>query len=135
MPIIQINHDPTRRQIREFGVVSLFALPALAWWWTGVGVVFLLMLVAGVLLCALSWWRPAWVKVIYIGASYLVYPLGVCLGWLALVGLFFGLFVPIGYLCRLVGRDRLVLRRPQDVDTFWTPKRRPQDVASYYRQS
>ena len=35
MKLIEINWQPTDRQLRQFGVICLVALPALGWLWGG----------------------------------------------------------------------------------------------------
>jgi uncharacterized membrane protein len=44
------------------------------------------------------------------------------------------LFVPLGLIFRVAGRDPLQRRFPSERDTFWEPHPPPRDVRNYYRQ-
>ena len=35
MKLVEINWNPTDRQLRQFGMIALVALPALGWLWSG----------------------------------------------------------------------------------------------------
>lgn len=135
MALIQINHNPTTRQVRQFVAIAMVALPTLTWWWLGISVPFLVALVGVSVLAILGWVRPESLKLVFVAACYLAYPIGWCLGWLALIGLFVGLFVPFAVVFRLIGRDRLQLSRPKNAQSYWSKKRSARSVASYYRQS
>ena len=60
------------------------------------------------------------------------------IGWtvsLVLLGLvYYGLFLPIGLVFRLVGRDALGLRSQPDATTYWTSRPEMADVRRYFRQ-
>ena len=135
MSLIQINHHPSRRELRQFGAIVFIVLPLLTWWWIGAGGMLGWMLAVGGVTFALSWWKPTWMRMVYLGACYATYPFGWIFGWLALITLYFGLLWPLGWLSRTLGRDRLHLRRQRDLATYWKAKRRPENVVSYYRQS
>ncbi len=79
--------------------------------------------------------RPAAIRPIFKGALKLAFPVGWLVSNLLLTLLFFLLFVPIGLLSRLVGRDPLRLRRPQGTETYLTPRTQPAGIKSYFRQS
>jgi hypothetical protein len=50
-----------------------------------------------------------------------------------LASLFYGLFTPIAWLFRLMGRD-VLRRRRADAATYWKPKPQAPNVRSYLRQ-
>jgi hypothetical protein len=52
---------------------------------------------------------------------------------LLLSTIYFGLFVPMGWLSRLRGRDPLRLNRPGP-ESLWVPRGPRPEAASYYRQ-
>lgn len=41
---------------------------------------------------------------------------------LALLFLYYGVFTPVGFLLRLMGRDELEMRHHPNRTTYWTPK-------------
>ena len=71
----------------------------------------------------------------YLALSLLTLPLGFVTGELVLLIAFYGVFVPIGLLMRLLGRDDLQRSFDPGAATYWQPKAQPGDVASYLRQS
>ena len=54
---------------------------------------------------------------------------------LAMLMIYFGLFLPTGLLLRLAGRDALKRQLDRNTTTYWTIKKKPSSAVSYYRQS
>jgi hypothetical protein len=61
------------------------------------------------------------------------FPIGWLVSHVMLAVLYFVLFLPLGLMFRLLGRDALSLRKPS-VETYWTEKQQPEDVVRYFRQ-
>jgi hypothetical protein len=61
------------------------------------------------------------------------------IGWMVsrvLLGvLFFGLFTPVGFFFKLIGRDALCRRYEPQQASYWESKPGATDVRSYLRQS
>ena len=57
------------------------------------------------------------------------------LGEIALLVIYFGVFLPMALLFRLLKRDALQLQRDPRAATYWQTKKQPTHVASYYRPS
>jgi hypothetical protein len=134
MKLIQFNWNPTERQLRQFGSICLVVLPLLGWMW---GARFWLevgLAAVGLVLAVTSWLSPKIIRPLFIGLTIITIPIGLVIGELAMILIYFGVFLPIGVLFRISGRDALQLRR-RFVDSHWQPKRKPSSVASYYRQS
>ncbi len=136
-----VARPPTRRVLRQFagllvaitigltlmGVIRAGGLPA--WppttWAFGVGAVVVGFL--GLL-------RPGWMRWPFTMAMLLAFPLGFAVSQLALVFLFFGLFLVIGVGLRARGRDAMVRHRRAPGSSYWEDKPQPRDPASYLRQ-
>lgn len=145
MKLVEMNWRPNDRQLRQFGLISLVALPALGWWLSGrpgmsgwssnqqlaVGIAAGAGLVMGVLAVA----RPQLLRHIFLAAMLLALPIGLVVGELSLLLMYFGLFAPISLLFRLLGRDALERRIDRQATTYWTPKSQPKNLESYFRQS
>jgi hypothetical protein len=56
-------------------------------------------------------------------------------GELAMLLIYFGVFLPIGLLFRAAGRDALQRRFDPSQNSYWQAKKQPHDIASYFRQS
>lgn len=81
--------------------------------------------------------RPLWLRVIFVSWMFLVFPIGWTISHLALGLLFYGVFTPLGIVFRLIGRDRLRLRREpaaSEDSSYWTPKQPIDDPGAYFRQ-
>jgi hypothetical protein len=137
MKLVHINWNPTDRQLRQFGLISLFALPLLGLLWRANPTLLGLLTLAGAVLWALSMLRPRVVKPVFLALSIAAIPIGMVVGELAMLVIYFGVFLPIGLLFRLLGRDSLQLgdQRRTAVAGYWQPKAQPRGPASYYRQS
>ncbi|MGQ0633601.1 MAG: SxtJ family membrane protein [Planctomycetaceae bacterium] len=135
MKLVEINWDPTDRQLRQFGLISLVALPLVGWLWRANAPVLWLLAGIGVLLAGLGLLAPRWLKLPFLVLSVAAIPIGLVVGELALVLIYFAVFVPIGLVFRLIGRDALELRRDSNATSYWRPKAQPRGPASYYRQS
>ena len=136
--MLDINWNPSRRDLRQFGLLwlPLFAavvgyvlfrrtgewpIPMVIW---GVAAV-----VALVALVAPNTLRP--VVVTWIAAAY---PIGWTISHLVLGITYFVLFAIIGLTLRLVGYDSLARRKPAAARSFWHPRDARRPPASYFRQ-
>lgn len=135
MALVEVNWQPTARQLRQFGVIAAVALPLLAWLWTSRVEVIGACGLVGIVIAAVGLARPTMLKWLFIGLTCLTLPIGLVVSELALLLVYFGVLLPIGLCFRLVGRDALRLRRDPNAKTYWLPKQPPKDVASYFRQS
>ena len=134
MALVEINWNPPDRQLRQFGVVSLFALPLIGLLWKASLPTIGLLAGVGLTVAIVSLVFPRVVRPIFVGLSILTIPLGIVVGEIVLLSVFVLVFCPMGLIFRLIGRDSLRLRRG-NTDSYWQAKRQPRDAASYYRQS
>jgi hypothetical protein len=74
-------------------------------------------------------------KPIFIGATLIAYPLGLVIGEVLMLSIYFLLFTPLALVFRVVGRDGLQRKINRDATTYWTEKKAPKDAESYFRQS
>ncbi len=135
MSLVEINWEPSTKQLRQFGTISFAALPLITWWWSGSLWAIVIAAVVGALVLAASWVAPKLVRPIFVGLSLVTLPLGIVIGWLAMVLIFALLFVPMALLFRMLGRDRLEREVDRERKSYWQAKRPAKSLASYYRQS
>ncbi len=135
MKLVEMNWNPTDRQLKQFGLIALVALPALGWLWSGGNLTAVCLLGAvGGLLAGLGLLVPGSLKPIFISLSVLFIPIGIVIGELALLVIYYGLFLPMAILFRLINRDRLERKLDRQAETYWKPKQQPSGPASYLRQ-
>ncbi|HEV3120298.1 MAG TPA: SxtJ family membrane protein [Isosphaeraceae bacterium] len=128
---------PTNRVLRQFAGMWLAVFGGLAayeslWrgrlaWAATLGV---LALVVG----PLGLVRPRAIRLVFVGAMILAFPIGWVVSHVLLAVVFFGLFLPVALVFRLKGRDALRLKPQTGLETYWLPKTEPADVAQYYKQ-
>jgi hypothetical protein len=145
MGLLGINRNPSERHLRQFGWCALAALALLGWartgwappaaWDSSQRVVIAWLLTAGALLAGLGQFRPRALRPLFVMAALITLPLGMVLGEVILVVVFFFVFTPMAVLFRLIGRDSLRRRREPTVASYWLPRAQPQDPLQYYRQS
>ena len=135
MSLIEFNWQPTDRQLRQFGVISLFALPAVAWLWGGGTSVVMTLAAVGLLIAVVGMAVPKLLKPVFLVLAMVATPIGMVVGELAMLVIYYGVFLPFGLVFRIAKRDSLQLKLNRDSDSYWETKKQPVNVGSYYRQS
>lgn len=132
---MEINRNPTARQLLWFGIVlgPFFAL--LGWiftvrWGTSAGAG---AWIIGGSLTLVYLAVPPLRRRIYVTWIYAVYPIGWTISHLVLGLVFFGLLMPIGRLMRLLGHDPLNRRSPAQ-DSYWVQREQHQSLDRYFKQ-
>jgi hypothetical protein len=123
--------------LRQFAALWLVFFGGIAAWQglargrVGIALVLAILAVAvGVLGLA----RPQAVRPIFVGWMILAFPIGWTISLILLGLVYYGLFLPLGLVFRLLGRDALLLRPRPSQTTYWTPRSSPADVRRYFRQ-
>lgn len=135
MTLVEVNWKPTGRQLRQFGVISLVALPLLGWLWGGGAQVVAALAAVGLAIAVIGLAVPAAIRPVYLAMTLVAVPIGIVLGELAMLLIYFGLFLPIGLVFRLVRRDALERKLDRSAPSYWRLKKQPRGPASYFRQS
>lgn len=132
-----IPRNPTTKMLREFAGLWLIFFGGLAAWQgfreqhTTAALV-LAIVAVGVGVPGLI--APRLLRPIFVAWMMLAFPIGWVVSHVLLGLVFFGLFLPVGLIMRLAGRDALMLRRRSDASTYWLPKPAPAHVRQYFRQ-
>lgn len=134
MPLVQLNKEPTTRQLKQFGLISLLALPGVAWLWTQNATLVLWCTGIGGILAMIAFAAPKLLKPLFVLLTILAFPIGLVVSELVLIVVYCTALVPIGVLMRMIGKDVLNRRIDDQVTTYWVKCRRSGDVRRYYRQ-
>lgn len=158
MKLIEMNWNPTDRQLRQFGGIGLVALPVLGWMFTsetrigrwavgrllGSGEPFVwdwgnpaivgVLAAIGIAMAAAACFKPQSLKPVFIGACLIGLPIGMVMSQLILIVIYFGVFTPVALLFRLIGRDALERRFAPARVSYWQPKRQSARARDYFRQ-
>ena len=138
MSIVQINTNPTRRQLNEFGFIWLgflvlfgviaffkFGSPLAARW----------LWVAAVVVPIVGWLVPAFMRLVFLGMSYLAWPIGFVVSHVVLAVVYYLVLTPIGLLTRVFGYDSMKKRFDPEAESYWIERSlEAVDPKCYFRQ-
>jgi hypothetical protein len=132
--LVEINWDPSTSQLRQFGVLCAFVLPLVGWLWNIGESGLVVLLVIGTIIAMSSFFFPTATRYLFVGLTLAVAPIGMVVGEAAMLFLFLVVFLPIGLIFRLTGRDALRRSIDKGASTYWQSKQEPKRVSNYYRR-
>jgi hypothetical protein len=137
MALLEINRNPSRRDLAWFGLILLVffvVVGAIAGRLAGSDLVRHVLWGAGVLLAAVYYVVPALRRPMFVGWMYAAYPIGYVISHVLLGVIYFGLVTPIGLILRAVSHDPMERRFDRAAPTYWSARERTPDVKTYFRQ-
>lgn len=138
MAMIDINWDPSERELRQFGGLCFpFFGGIAAWAWFGheAQTVAIVAGCASVLLGGLALAAPKLLRWIFVGWIIAAFPIGWTISHTLMALIYFGLIMPIGFIMRvLVGRDPMERGFDTKAASYWSQHERVTDVRRYFRQ-
>jgi Saxitoxin biosynthesis operon protein SxtJ len=132
-----IPRSPSTTMLRQFaGLWLIFFGSIAAWQWLARGRIGIAVTIAilAVAIGVLGLVRPQSVRPIFVGWMILAFPIGWTISLILLGLVYFGLFLPLGLVFRLLKRDALLLRPRPSLTTYWTPRSATADIRRYFRQ-
>ena len=138
MSVVHINTNPSRRQLNQFGFIWLgflllfggvaffkFDSPQVARW----------LWVAAVVVPIVGWLVPAFMRLVFLGMSYLAWPIGFVVSHVVLAVVYYLVLTPVGLLTRVFGYDSMQRRFDPEAESYWI-ERSPEavDPKRYFRQ-
>jgi len=137
MALIEINKNPTRRELRWFGVlIAVFfgLLGAMAFWRSHTLDTARVLWTVGVSLGAIYYAIPPLRRWLFLGWMYAAFPIGWTISHIILAVAYYLMFTPIGLLMRLFGRDALQRRFNADCESYWIERETGTDPGRYFKQ-
>ena len=136
--IVEINRDPTSRQLRQFGFVWMgfvaffgivarfkFERPDLGGW----------LWVAAVVVPVCGWVFPPFMRAVFLGMSYLAWPIGFVVSHIVLAVVYYLVLTPIGLATRVFRYDPMKRRFDRSAASYWLERPKdPPDSRRYFRQ-
>ena len=125
MSVVQINTNPSRRQLNQFGFVWLGFLAlfgVLAYFKFDSPSVARGLWVAAVVVPVLGWLVPAFMRLVFLGMSYLAWPIGFVISHVVLALVYYLVLTPIGLLTRLFGYDSMKKRFDREAESYWVER-------------
>ena len=137
MALLEINRNPSRRDLAWFGAVLLLffaVIGAIAGRTLSSEVARNILWGAGVVLALAYYAVPGLRRPMFVGWMYAAYPMGFIVSHLLLGLVYFGVVTPIGLLMRAAGHDPMARRFDRSAPTYWIAREQAPDVKRYFRQ-
>lgn len=138
MSLIQINWNPTDKQLRSFGMVAAIAsvlIAILLYVLKGLAIKWCIIFIAAGLLCLIcSVFSAGLTRWIYRGLILLTFPIGMVVSFALLVALYYLLIMPVGLLFRLAGRDPLHRKFDSTAKSYWFAHHPADNIKRYFSQ-
>jgi hypothetical protein len=136
MAMVEINWNPSRKELRQFGFLCLVffgGLGAARYHHAGMTVGVELLAGAATIGGVLGALAPQALKWIYVGWMVAVFPIGWTVSHLLLGVIYYAVLTPIGLLIRAMGHDPMNRKLDRSAKSYWsTHEQAP--VARYFRQ-
>jgi hypothetical protein len=138
MSVIQINTAPSRRQLNQFGFVWLGFLAlfgVIAYFKFGNQTLAMVLWALAAIVPPIGWLVPPFMRLVFVGMSYLAWPIGFVVSHVVLALVYYLVFTPVGLIMRLVGYDSMKRRFDPAADSYWLSRDSGDSEAKrYFRQ-
>jgi hypothetical protein len=136
--VIEINRNPSRRELNLFGFIWLgFFLLAAGGLWLKLRLPLASVALGAVAVVVpvLGWAAPSFMRVVYVGLSYVAWPIGFVVSHVLLGAVYYLLVTPFGLIMRAVGYDPMHRRFDPAAPSYWVERDAAErDPRSYFRQ-
>jgi len=125
MAVIEINRNPTRRELNQFGFIWLGFLVlfgAIARFKLDAPNLALGLWVAAVVVPVIGWLVPAFMRAVFLGMSYAAWPIGFVVSHVILAIVYYLVFTPIGFAMRIFGYDPMKRGFDKSVSSYWVTR-------------
>lgn len=136
MRLKDIDFNPTEKTLRQFGwlaFVFFVAIGIYQYFAYNRQTLGITLALSGIVFVVVGVAKPRLLRPVFVGWMILAFPIGWCVSHLILGLIFYGCFVPLGWLLRLRGHDPLQLKRPTKV-SYWQDRPSQTDVRRYLKQ-
>ena len=145
MAIVDINWNPTRKELRWFAGLLIIFCGIVAWMVNEssqpiastlrvISPFAVAIAVAGAVIGITGLARPDWVRFVYVAWMVAVSPIAFVVSNLIVAIVFYLVVAPIGFAMKLVRRDALHLEFRDETTSYWQEKQMPKDPRRYFRQ-
>jgi hypothetical protein len=91
--------------------------------------------IAAVAVPVVGWAVPSFMRLVFVGMSYLAWPIGFVVSHVVLALVYYGVLTPIGLLMRIFGYDSMKKKFDPETATYWVKRSTtPADAKTYFRQ-
>lgn len=137
MAIVDINWNPSRKELKAFSLLLIVFFAIVAWlaYRKGASTETAWMIAGGGAVVGIAGlFSPAFIRVVYVVWMTAVFPIGFVVSNVVLAIVFYGVVSPIGLLAKLTGRNVMQLGFDRDAKTYWNIRQQIKDPRRYFRQ-
>ena len=138
MSLIQINRNPTSRELRQFAGIWFPAfwaiIGALLWFKAGFHAAGVAVWSAAGVVSIAGLARPALIRPIFVGMCVASAPIGYVVSLILVASIYYLVLTPTGLLLRLFRYDPMQRRFDRSASSYWVPYEAGADVKRYFRQ-
>jgi hypothetical protein len=135
--MIDLNLNPNRKELRQFSIALIVAtavVGGILWWKIGPNPWSRGLWIGGPIAGGIGLAVPIAIKPLFIALSVLAYPIGMVIGTLALILVYYGVITPVGLVFRLIGRDALHRSFDSEAQSYWIPRRVRPGAKRHFQQ-
>ena len=136
--MIEINWNPTRKDLRIFGIAALIAsivISLLLYIFKGIELQWIsILIVVGSAIFLCSFISAKATRMIYLGLSLVTLPIGWILSFILLAVFYYLIVTPTGLIFRLTGRDPLHRKFDSTTKSYWIKRKSPDTLDRYFHQ-
>ena len=137
MALIEIKKDPSKNDLRWFGVVVALVFAVLGviarFVWGAPTAANVLWIIGGAVF-VIYYAIPPIRRLMFIGWMYLVFPIGWVVGHVLLGITYYLVLTPIGILRRTLVGDPMERKLDREGSTYWIERPPPAEASRYFRQ-
>lgn len=137
MAVIEINKNPSKRELRQFAAMFLVffgIIGGVVWKKTGSFDISIWIWSAAAIVSIGGFFLTGLLRYVYLGMIYLAFPIGWVVSHVVLGLVLWGLLTPIGLVMKLIGHDPMKRKIEKDRASYWEPHEAPENVERYFRQ-
>ena len=138
MSLVEINWQPTRKELCSFGLVALLVsvlVALLLYIFKGLGIHWAVLIFAlGLTMFVCCMISQKLGRIIYLTLTLITLPIGWTVSFVVMSSFYFLLLTPLGLFFRLIGRDVLGRRFDSKAKSYWRPHSLPGSHERYIRQ-
>lgn len=138
MSLIEINRNPSPKELRNFATIALIAsalLSLLLYLLKGLSIQWVVSIFAfGIVIFISKLISLRFTRIFYLALIFLTCPIGFVISFILLAAFYFLMLTPLSIIFRLMGRDPLRRKYDPSAKSYWIDHSPPESLERYFRQ-
>jgi hypothetical protein len=137
MAVIEINKNPSQKELAWFGVMFLVffgLIGGVVWWRLEAQTTAYTLWGVAAAIVAVYYALPPVRLPIYLGWLYAAFPIGWVISHVVMGAIYYLVITPFALVFRLIGRDALDRKLDKNAKSYWVEHRTGADPQRYFKQ-